>query len=429
MALDRYSAAGAARGCELRPPGSFAVCAGQAFDAYVSRELRTLVEVVTFNVRQFQPVGVILAGSLARGEGVLAAGADGRTRWLSDIECLVVIADGARGSSGSLGEALGRAEAALRIEAKTHAAGLGIQLSPIQASRLARLRPTIFARELAAHGKLLWGRPEAIAMPANGLTDARALRADAFRLLNNRIMEQVAARARCAEGRATPLESGYALSKFWNELATSLSVFLNCYRTSYRQRWQAIGDALTAPHCPLDPEIAGAVLERLDASMRVRTGKLDASQWPREAGFEPAAGLAERIWHWESGRMMRAPGAGGVDGWRVIPRRLRRVATLSQSARDWARWFLRPDVSRRMGPRALIQALYAGSPGNAIHAAGCLLDFFWNDVGAGRGCGPDIARTLGALFGLHAGRALPSRAQLAGRAVAAWRSHLRNAAL
>ena len=78
MAPGRYCAAGAAQGCELRPPGSFAVCADQAFDAYVSRALRTLVEVVTFNVRQFQPVGVILTGSLARGEGVLAAGADGK---------------------------------------------------------------------------------------------------------------------------------------------------------------------------------------------------------------------------------------------------------------------------------------------------------------------------------------------------------------
>ncbi len=414
---------------ENRPPGSFPLCADPSFDPYAARQLRALVRTVSRAIDDVRPLGVILTGSLARGEGAMVAGENRRTRWLSDIECLVVFAGAGATSRGSHGEAMHRAAAALEAEAKVHAVGLEIQLVPILASRLARMRPAIFTRELAEHGKLLWGPPGAIAMPVAEIEDARALRADAFRLLNNRIMEQVAARTRCEEGRAAPRESGYALSKFWTELATSLSVFLDCYRASYRERQRAMHAALAAPHGPLADEIAGDVLPRLDAAMRLRRGEFDATEWPREAGFEQAASLAERLWHWESGQMLAAPEESGAGDWRAIPARLRRIATLSQSARDWLRWFLRPDLSRRMSLWGISRAWRAGSPGNAIYAAGCLLDFFWNDIGSRSVRGQEIVRLLGPLFGFRARNGTPHREQLVARAVAAWRSHLRNAAL
>ncbi len=414
---------------ESRPPGTFPLCADPFFEPHAVRQLRVLVEVVSHELRGFRPLGVILAGSLARGEGALAAAENRRTRWLSDIECLVAFADTAGQWGGSLGQTLDKTAAALKSAAKVHAVGLEIQLIPILASRLARMRPAIFTRELAEHGKLVWGSPGAVPRPAPEAADACRLRADAFRLLNNRIMEQVAARTRREEGSAAPRESGYALSKFWTELATSLSVFLDCYRASYRERQRAIHATLAAPHGTLSGEIAGDVLQRLDAAMQVRRGECDAIEWPREAGFEQAAGLAERIWHWESGQLLAAPIERGAGDWRAIPARLRRIATLSQCARDWLRWFLRPDVSRRMGLRAVSRAWRAGSPGNAIYAAGCLLDFFWNDIGSRSACGKEIVRRLGPLFGFSARHGIPDRRQLAGRAVNAWHSHLRSAPL
>lgn len=217
----------------------------------------------------------------------------------------------------------GQGRAALKAEAKVHAVGLDIQLVPILASRLKRMRPAIFTCELAEHGKLMWGSPGAIPMPALEIEDARMLRADAFRLLNNRIMEQVAARTRCEEGRAAPRESSYTLSKFWVELATSLSVLLDCYRASYCERQRAIHVALAVPHGPLSDGIAADILRRLDAAMRLRRGEFDPTEWPRDAGFEQAAGFAERIWYWESGQMLATPDESASD-WRVIPARLRR---------------------------------------------------------------------------------------------------------
>src|ERR1700730_17625359 len=77
------------------------------------------------------------------------------------------------------------------------------------------------------------------------------------------------------------------------------------------------------------------------------------------------------------------------------------------------------------------RAWRAGSPGNAIFAAGCLLDFFWNDIGSQSARGQEILRLLRPLFGLRGrGRdGSPDRQRLVVRAVTAWQSHLRNAPL
>src|ERR1700730_2308294 len=416
---------------ESSPPGSFPLCANPSFEPYAARQLRALVEVVSHRVSDFRPLGVVLTGSLARGEAALAAEQDRRTRWLSDIECMVVFADTARKSGGSLAESLDQATVALKAEAKVHAVGLDIQLIPIRASRLARLRSGIFTRELAEHGKLVWGSPGEVPIPLPEIADAGMLRADAFRLLNYRIMEQVAARTGCEEGRAGAQERGYALSKFWTELATSMSVFLDCYRASYRERQRAMHAAFAAPHGPLVRELAGDVVSRLHPAMQVRRGEFDPSHWRCEAGFEQAAGLAERVWHWESSQMLALPAESAAGDWRGIPPRLCHIVTLSECARDWLRWFLRPDVSRKMSVWRVGRAWRAGSPGNAIFAAGCLLDFFWNDIGSQSARGQEILRLLRPLFGLRGrGRdGSPDRQRLVARAVTAWQSHLRNAPL
>jgi hypothetical protein len=105
---------------ESSPPGSFPLCANPSFEPYAARQLRALVEVVSHRLSDFRPLGVVLTGSLARGEAALAAGEDRRTRWLSDIECIVVFADTAGKPGAPLGESLDQATAALKAEAKVH---------------------------------------------------------------------------------------------------------------------------------------------------------------------------------------------------------------------------------------------------------------------------------------------------------------------
>lgn len=410
---------------EVQPTGSFALCADRGFDEYVARELKRVVDVAIGAAAPFRPLSLILTGSLARGEGALVRELDGRTRWLSDIECLAVVPDRNSLCAG-LEEALTRAAAALRAEAAGDAIDLNIQLSPILHSRLTRMRPSIFSCELAAHAKLLWGAPLVIAVAPHTRGGLRARRADALRLLNNRIMEQVGLRARAEQGEAVDRQCGWGLAKFWTDLGTSLSVFLGCYQTTYGERQIAIETALGLAQDKLEPRIADGVRRGLGMAMRVRRGELDAAQWPQDAGFARAAEVAQRVWEWESALMLARPECAAIDGdWRAIGRRLRAVTTLAERGRDWARWCLRPDLSRRMGLRAIAPALRSGSPGNAIHAAGCVLEFFWDEIGERRGPGPEIARRLGAMFGLGGSwRLVALRRQLVGRAVSAWRSHL-----
>lgn len=416
--------ADAVRWHEAASPASLALCSNSEFDGYVARELNRVAEAATCAASQFGLLAVMLTGSLARGEGVLVRGPDGRARWLSDIDCLVVVSK--RGNlCGALVEALTQATAALKADATKRSTGLNIQLTPIASARLKDMRPTIFNRELTAHGKLLWGRPLMTSIAAPAPDDRRARQADALRLLNNRIMEQVSLREASEAGKAAAAQRAYGLSKLWTGLATSLSVFLDCYRTTYRERHLALRERLVDPQSPLDCEIAGSVQSGLDAAMACRRGEFDAAIWPEDKGFALAAEMAQGVWDWESARMLERPEARIDSDWRAVPRRLRRTATLAERGRDWARWCLRPDVSRRMGLRALVPALRSGSPGNAIYAAGCLMEFFWDEITERRGEGREIARTLGSMFGLNRGlRDLPARRQLVERAVAAWRSHL-----
>src|SRR5271156_3544387 len=78
----------------LSPPGSFPLSADPAFQDEVRLELERLLERVRNSAAAPSFVGVLLTGSFARGEGTLIPHPRSRSRWLSDVECLVVIRGG-----------------------------------------------------------------------------------------------------------------------------------------------------------------------------------------------------------------------------------------------------------------------------------------------------------------------------------------------
>src|SRR5262249_16389506 len=144
------------------------------------------------------------------------------------------------------------------------AKGLHIELSPILANRLRSLRPSIFAAELIEHGKLLRRfDDEEIPMPRRFDVTPAILGRDALRLLNNRIMEQVADLA--SKTAPSPYEE-YLASKFWIELGTSLSVFLGCYRTTYKSRYVALQSALANGQRLAVPE-GGLLIRKISEAM------------------------------------------------------------------------------------------------------------------------------------------------------------------
>jgi hypothetical protein len=410
---------GALSSFSLQPPGSFALCPDPALGDETTRDLEYISTTVREATRPFGVLGLILTGSVARGEGALIAQPSGISRWLSDLEFQVII-PGARRTE-DIDAALRHTEQAINLAPANRQRGLRVGFNSIRAPQLARLRPAIFSREMLEHGKLLWGEPSALPLPqwwCDGRVDIPLL--DAFRLLNNRIVQQLDARLRCEVCANTDLLPAYTLQKFWIELATSLSVFLGCYRTSYRERRPALSKLLkTQPQ--LFGEIGQLLIARLTDAIEVKLGHAAPSACSNEA-FNEGAIVAAAVWKWETEQLLGRPSAD--YGWRSVGARIRQLEPYTQKARDWTRLLM-----RRASPRELIRnvgaALRAGSLANAIYSAGCLLHFHWDDIGSGDVAGAEILTNLSSLFRIRPTIGAQGREAVATAVTEAWDRHLR----
>ncbi len=409
-------------------PGSFKLCANPVFEEVAVREFEGLVSSVREVIEPLQALGLLLAGSFARGEGVIVADRHGDYRWLSDIECLVVLPDELRRDLSRVTRLLANAADDANHDGPSRSRGMKIELSPILVSRLAAMRPAIFTCELIDNAKLLWGRPAEIRMPARFEVTRDLLCRDAFRLLNNRLMEQLAARLRLEDesNLLSAPEAAYAQSKFWVELGTSLSIFLGCYKTSYKARYAALEHVFSSSGTGLDTRTVEVLRSKISQGMALKLGYIDTDQYDADRNLGCAADIASRIWWWETGSLLGD--SGSETDWHSVPARLRRVQTMAGRIRDWGRLVLRTGAFGNLHPAAFRDLLRAGSFGNAIYSAGCLLSFSWNQIGSGNGPGAEISSFLGRLFGVDAPCGPTTRRLIAEHVLRAWNVHLRSAA-
>ena len=411
---------------ELQPPGSFPLCRDPALQETAANDLKKISAAVREAMRPFPTLGLFLTGSVARGEGTLISDPEIGSRWLGDIECQLVFNDRRGAPEAAIDHTLGELERRLNGGRENRCRGMRIGLNAIGVSRLARLRPAIFTREMLEHGKLLWGEPDALPQPSWWTAGLRQVpRSDAFRLLNNRIVQQVEARMRREVGSGAPLSAEYALNKFWIDLATSLSVFLDCYRTSYRERKVALESRLAESGSPMTQENTRLLVKRLRDAIAVKEGRSPAEIQSDDA-FAEAARVASDLWYWEAGQLV------GLDSepadWKSILPLLRRIDTASQRGRDWARFLVRRHALRELHPgvSGIVRiAMRAGSFANAIYGAGAMLEFFWRDIDSHHVVGSQVAATVAALFKFHDRRTAGDRVGLATAVVTAWNSHLR----
>jgi predicted nucleotidyltransferase len=405
---------------ELRQPGTFPLCADPSYELEALKLISALTEAVSREIGGFDPLGIILTGSFARGEGTLIGEGQDGLRWLSDIESLVVFPDERRADAAAIGSTLARVASVLAADS----AGLKIQLSPTYVSRIVAMRPAIFTCELFEHGKLLWGKGECIR--ARSVPTSAIPPADGFRLLNNRIVEKLPIRARLESPLLEPIEAWYTLSKFWLDLGTSLLVFLDCYRPSYRERCELVESTLASNPGIFEPAMAERAVQRVREAAEMKRGRMVPRESDLASCFVEAAKAAEQVWEWESLQLLGVTDDG--HGWARIPRRLRRIESTRQRARDWARLLLRTRKSQKLGARALPAVLRAGSFGSAIYGAACLLDFYWHQIGpSAQSCAP-ILRMIGGLLGAEV-KGCNGRWEATRRLFRAWEQHLRNAAL
>lgn len=254
---------------------------------------------------------LVLTGSIARGESCWELAG---SRWLlaGDADLIAVAAsrNAARGYAGGLHEHL----AAALEQAGLHA---HISLGLADPQSLRRLPASIFALELITCGRILWGERHILRL-APRCTAAQIPREDAWRLLNNRIVECLAAAAEASP----PRRLNRALDKLRAAMADSWLLFTGRYVLGARQRLSRLESALSARH----GEPPWTDTTSLLASLRRATagGGLSKEPPPTEATLRMTAAETQALWTWELAQLgaarlsdaARRKGAGaGCRAW------------------------------------------------------------------------------------------------------------------
>src|SRR5271156_2529820 len=120
----------------LSPPGSFPLTADAAFQDEVRLELERILERIRNCAAAASVAGVLLTGSFARGEGTVIPYPRTKSRWLSDVECLVVVWGGIV-SKREIRRSLRQIEVDTNSDSRNSARGIKLELSPILVQKIA----------------------------------------------------------------------------------------------------------------------------------------------------------------------------------------------------------------------------------------------------------------------------------------------------
>lgn len=341
------------------------------------------------------PEAIVLTGSFARGEGsVLRMGE--RLQVLGDMEFMVVFR-------------LGADRVQLQRELDLEAKGLSQQLAAqgvecevefraITQLHFDAMRPHIFGYELLTRGRTVWGN-SGILTGTPKFSAAEIPHWDAWRMLNNRILEQLQWIDATESGnRADLLRIAYQLVKFQLDIGTTLLVFAGRYENSYAARAAALLQWASEANRDTAPE----VLEKIAECVRECTAfKLAPSLAARPLGirldhedtetlrrdlrwaileFLP---MARSVWRWEAAKFTRQSAS-----LRTSNSHLQDAVLVSQSVRErlrgWAKLALTPVVRRQPGfAGRMLRLLRRGSPRYLIYRVASELYFQLAEVAAG----------------------------------------------
>lgn len=232
---------------------------------------------------------VVLTGSLARNEASYVLH-EGKAILRSDVEALVVLHEEAGLPSRAAQLALCHlAEANL----SAHGVHVEVSFSVVHPGYLRALPPHIYSYELRCCGLVLWGDPEVLYL-IPGYSVAQLSREDAWRILSNRLLEQMCAAAAPEEREL----ARYRSVKLCLDLASSLLVFFGRFEAGYRARLHRMESVAQSPEAAVLPFAIEAYMPLLRQCVAV---KLDSS-CSDEFGenFEATISTwAWQLWEWE----------------------------------------------------------------------------------------------------------------------------------
>jgi len=299
---------------------------------------------------------VVLTGSLARDEATFVK-EGAHWRLLGDADFFLVFHDGARQPSHLSADPIGPA-----IEDVLYGKGLiaSIGLSPVDSSYLCTLTRCIAAYELRTCGRVIWGDRAILSLVPEFKT-AEILLEDAWRLLANRMIEQLEAVASADQtSDVLSQDAHYCTVKLYLDMATSYLAFAGRYLPTYREREQVLrhlaADASSHSDVPFPLR---PFSQRVSECTRFKLEGRGLAGPPREL-WEDAVGFAQMLWTWELKRlnemskssdsklmvgwMDEQPVEAKIRGWASVVRR----SGWLRSWRQWPRWIR---LCRQASPR------------------------------------------------------------------------------
>jgi hypothetical protein len=273
---------------------------------------------------------IVLTGSVARDEASFVRKEDWWQLY-GDAEFMLVLERTATMPSATTLSSLVRQ---IEDDLTQHHIHCRVDLSAVRPSYFRRLPPHIFTYELKHCGRVIWGDAQILeSIPDVSASDLS--REDAWRLLCNRLIEQLAfvGDLSNASGELTP-GLHYATIKLYLDMATSYLVFAGEYEPTYRGRAEKL--RRVAERARSDGAVPFS-LEDLSAHVSKCTEwKLSGSDMLSDLRPElwaEAIRFARSLWQWEAVQLTRASGDIST---RVLFDRLSAQLSFTQKVRGWA---------------------------------------------------------------------------------------------
>jgi hypothetical protein len=387
-----------------------------------------------------RPRAIVLTGSFARGEGSTLTVAN-RLRVLGDMEFMVVFLRGV--DRGLLQMALDQEARQIRGELAVRGIECELEFRAITPDYFQVLRPQIFGYELLSCGRTVWGDRSVLAsvprFPASAIP-----RWDAWRMLNNRILEQLEWVDAIANGtRDELLRMFYQLVKCHLDLGTTLLVFGGRYEDTYAGRSAALLRWAAEAESSSKVEFLGRVAGRVAActsfkllpntdsvllDVRLNDEDIETFRSDLSRAVIELVPLAREIWRWEAGELTRC-GSGHAPSDDALHRAVLRQQPLSEKLRGWAKLTFMPAVRSERGFFArLPRLLLRGSPRYLVYRVAGDLYFQLPSVLSGKIADSSLAALDRLLPVTFAGNRVESREwwRLRANVLKSWRLFLRN---
>jgi hypothetical protein len=228
-----------------------------------------------------------------------------------------------------------------------------IGLSAVDKRYLAGMPRHILTYELRSCGRVIWGDTDVLSVVPS-FSPSEISREDAWRLLANRIVEQLGTIS--STGRSDSSEVQYATVKLYLDMATSYLVFVGHYGPTYRGRERALRELASGAGAESPPFWLRVLVDRVGDCTRFKLdgAPLTEAWYRQEDRFEPVRVLwkwelaqltgepedcseAQLMSRWMECQALRAKLRGwvsvvrrcGVEGWTEWPRWLRIAGTAS----------------------------------------------------------------------------------------------------